>query len=193
MCSNAGGGGGGIGSIAKSELTRDNIKSKMMPKLDESNASEREIRDAEKIQKQLAGELLRYATSRASDGSRIDQALTEKLTLGSEAEIKKAVKEHAENLTFGNKSALPEKLKQAKELQRDLVERQNRAVKVMNTPRFKKVKWLNNPEVAVKYMGKVNFKNYLTGIAQAYVDGKTGEYFKKSMRMEDLTKKFFGD
>lgn len=112
------------------------------------------------------------------------------LTKGSTADIQKYMNDYADRMAFGNDSLIPQKLSQIKATQKDLAERQNRVVDVMNSNNFTNAKWLNSPTVNVKNAGKVNFRNYLTDIAKSYIDGKSSDYFKEN-GYEDLTSKFF--
>lgn len=188
--SRAGSSGGGGGGITKSQLNADlqTQRSLLMPDL--TNGTPKEIADARDVQKQLSKALYYYAIQRDSDGKKVSQNVVDSLTKGSTADIQKYMNDYADRMSFGNDSLIPQKLSQIKATQKDLAERQNRVVEVLNSSNFTDAKWLLKPQVSVKNAGKVDFRNYLTDIAKSYVDGKSSEYFKK-IGYDDLTDKFF--
>ena len=181
---------GGGGGITKSQLNADlqTQRSLLMPDL--TNGTPKEIADARDVQKKLSKALYYYAIERDSDGKKVSQNVADSLTKGSTADIQKYMNDYADRMSFGNDSLIPQKLSQIKATQKDLAERQNRVIEVLNSSNFTNAKWLLSPQVRFKNAGKVDFRNYLTDIAKSYVDGKSSEYFKKS-GYEDLTDKFF--
>lgn len=183
-------GSSGGGGITKSQLNADiqTQRNLLMPKI--TGGTDKEIQDAQDVQKNLARTLYAYAIRRDSDGNQISESYTNGLTKGTSADINKYMKEYAESASFGNDSLIPQKLNSIRAKQKDLAERQNRVVEVMNGNNFTNAKWLNSPTVNVKNVGKVDFRKNLTDIAKSYIDGKSSDYFKKS-GFEDLTSQFF--
>lgn len=192
------GGGGGTsqsgGGLPKSVMqgaSRGDLQKMFAPELQNTEGlTAKQLEDVQKYQRKLAQDIMVYATTQGSDGRKANQELVRDLTMKSDKEIAAFMNERAERLTFGNDVLLPQKKAQVAAEQKDFVERQNRAVKLMNSANFKDAKWLNDPTVNVKNVGKTGIKKILPDIARAFVDGDTSQYFKK-LGMEDLTDKIF--
>lgn len=134
----------------------ESMRVSVMPKL---TGSDDNVKNGTIERDSLAKEMLKYASTRDSDGNPLALPIQQKLLWGSKSDIADFCVKRADSLTFGNPSLQSQKLNQVIKSQNDVAQRHKRLIDIFA-----------NRTNANFWIGKDNVYYYKQ--MKDYIDGK---------------------